>query len=559
MASPQLTTGSFTFKAGHEECDETKPDRQHSGIEQGVECPDDCADVGHANKPNRELQILTPSHTLPGRARGSPLVITGELYQDLAPSANTGSIVAPTIFGPVSCLGAVPRLDQPLDVDPSLQHFPPTRDPLSGSRPFLSSISDSRSPSTERQDEDLEDAVSAIHRQPVLDRTVESNALPFVLQGYATWISRLALDPLKLTHITRDFVYSHFEDGDQSRWIVALLANIGSRIGREDFVDATPNAITSVLHSAVRWRLRTAKSRRDLKRSELVSALDSTLGVLAVHFYVDSPIEAMTLRQEAASIFRQLCPEPAGTPVSLSSLLQHPLGCLRQYAGMSILFGVLTDVPTLFRYEIPISESQPNNLCPSSPTIQEDGVVQWLYGIPNHIILLLAKMKEMQQSGLAPNSETVASLERSIREVPPFSGSSSDQFLAVMRSVVHEGWRQAAFVYLYMAVCGDSSDTPRVKNAFKRFMRLLDGIQPGRLPDEFLTSPIILIAPAARRGRDREVIRQRAVVLHRRGRADPTNDSLLCVIEDYWARADAEGRPVVWSDVAVSRRQVLGS
>ncbi|KAH7345531.1 hypothetical protein B0J17DRAFT_42574 [Rhizoctonia solani] len=268
----------------------------------------------------------------------------------------------------------------------------------------------------------------------------------------------------------------------------------------------------------------------------------------------------MILRQEAAPIFRRLCPEPPGAPINLSSLLNHPLGCLRHYGGMSAISSIFGDTPTLFRFEVAIPGSQPDASSSSLPTIQEDGIIQWLFGIPNQIMLLFAKMKELQQDGLASNEEeTVELLEHAIREVPPFNGSSSDRFLVVIRSVVQECWRQAAFVYLYMAVCGDSSDTPRVKDAFKRFIRLLNGTKPGRLPDEFLTSPLVLIAPAAQQRRDREVIRQRAVVLHRRGRTFPPNDSLLCIIEDYWARADAERRPVVWSDVGVSRRHVLGA
>ncbi|KAH7345559.1 hypothetical protein B0J17DRAFT_702920 [Rhizoctonia solani] len=504
------------------------------------------------------------------RPRGDLLANIEEL-DDGVPSANTEiitppstGVVTPTTSESASPLGALFFHDQPLHVDPLPQRAHPANDTLSDPSLPLSLISNLVSPGTESDDvrthaeEDLEGTISVIRRDPILDRTAESNALPFVLQGYATWISRLALDPLKLRSIARDFVFSQFEDGDQSRWVIALLANIGSRIGRAELVDADSNPMISALHTAVRRRLGVVKSRHNPTRLELISTLDASFETIAMHFYADSPMEAMALRYEAAPIFRQLCPEPPNAPINLPSLLENPVGCLRQYAGMSVIFSVLSDTPTLFRFEVPIPGNQSSNLYPSLLGTQEDGIVQWLYGIPNQIILLFAKIKELQQDGLAPNGETVASLERDIHEIPPFTGSSSDRFLAVMRSVVQECWRQAAFVYLYMVVGGDTSDTPRVKDAFKRFMKLLNGTRPGRLPDEFVTSPLILISPAAQRSRDRDVIRQRAVGLHRRGRTFLTNDSILCVIEDYWARADAERRPVVWSDLAVSRGRVLG-
>ncbi|KAH7345564.1 hypothetical protein B0J17DRAFT_640303 [Rhizoctonia solani] len=275
-----------------------------------------------------------------------------------------------------------------------------------------------------------------------------------------------------------------------------------------------------------------------------------------MHIYTNSSIQTITLSQAVAPIFRQLCPEPPGAPINLSSLLQHSLRSLRQYVGINLICSVLSDMPTLFRYQVAMPSSQPYNHHPSLPAIQEDGVIQWLYGIPNQLLLLFATMKTMNQDGLLPSEEMVASLERDIREVPPFTGSSSDRFLAVVRSVVQECWRQAALVYLYMGVCRDSSNTPRVKDAFKRLVRLLNGTRPGRLPDEFLTSPLMIISPAAQQRRDREIIRERAVRLH--ARASPTNDYIMRIIEDYWSRADAEGRPNMWSDIAVSRRQVLG-
>ncbi|KAH7345560.1 hypothetical protein B0J17DRAFT_640301 [Rhizoctonia solani] len=211
-------------------------------------------------------------------------------------------------------------------------------------------------------------------------------------------------------------------------------------------------------------------------------------------------------------------------------------------------------MPTLFRYEVAISGSQPSHPHQSVSANQGDGIVQWLHGIPNQLILLFAKMISMRADGSALSEETVTSVEQEICKTLPIDSSSSDRFLAVMRLIVQECWRQVALVYLYMAVCGDSSNAPRVQQAFDRFMRLLNGTQPGRLPDEFLTLPLITISPAAQRIRDRQTITQRILGL----RTLRPNNNVTYLIEDYWARADAEGRPIMWSDVAVSRRQVLG-
>ncbi|KDN34448.1 hypothetical protein RSAG8_12452, partial [Rhizoctonia solani AG-8 WAC10335] len=349
-------------------------------------------------------------------------------------------------------------------------------------------------------EEDLEGVVSAICRAPVLDKTAESNALPFLLQGYATWIRRMAFEPLKMAHIARDFVFRHFEDRNVSRWILTLLANIGSRIGSVEFAEGKNDPMLSALQSAVRQRLGTAKCNLD--RTELVRALDSALETMVIHFFVSPFSDVMTLRQEAAPIFRQLCPGPPDATIDLSLLLRHPLVCLRQYAHVDILFSVVMDLPTLFRYDATNPGSLPSNPDRSMVEIQGGGCLQWLHGTPDQLTLLFTKMKSMRQSGLTPNTETVASIEHEIRELQPFSSSSSESFLVIARFVVQECWRQVAFVYLFMAVCGDPSDTLRVKEAFKRFTKLLNGIKPGRLPDEFLGMNLLLIAPAAQRRRE---------------------------------------------------------
>ncbi|KAH7345540.1 hypothetical protein B0J17DRAFT_713100 [Rhizoctonia solani] len=417
---------------------------------------------------------------------------------------------------------------------------------------WSSSDTETRDDSTTHEDNGPTGLVF-IHRELVLDKAAQSNVLPFVLQGFSAWISRLALDPRKLTRSTRDFVLSQIEDGEQSRWIIALLANVGSRIGSVEFVEGSSNTILSMLQTAVRRRLGTANP----KRPTLVQALSSAIQTTIIQFYASPLSEAMTLMYETAPIFRQLCPDPPDAPVDLHSLLRDPLDCLWQFAYIDIIFSVLTDMPTLCRYEVSIPGSRPSPYT-SIQASQGDGIIQWLHGIPNQLVLFFAHMKSIRGDGITPDEGTVALLERGIREIPSFDGSSSDRFLTIMRSVIQECWRQAALIYLYMAVCGESSNAPRVKEAFKRYMRLLNGTTPGRFPDEFLILTLQLISPAAQRQRDREVLKQRALGLYTRDRTHISTTFITFVMADVWTRADDEGRPIMWSDIAMSRRKLLG-
>ncbi|KAH7345554.1 hypothetical protein B0J17DRAFT_728701 [Rhizoctonia solani] len=96
-----------------------------------------------------------------------------------------------------------------------------------------------------------------------------------------------------------------------------------------------------------------------------------------------------------------------------------------------------------------------------------------------------------------------------------------------------------------------------VPGAFKRYVKLLQGTKPGRLPDEFLILTLLLISPAAEQKSDRETIRQRILGLYTRSKAVRDNYIGIFIIEDYWTRADAEGRAITWFDVAVSRKRMM--
>ncbi|KAH7345548.1 hypothetical protein B0J17DRAFT_764178 [Rhizoctonia solani] len=475
----------------------------------------------------------------------SHLLADNAINHDSIQTLPSAGMTPPLTSGQASLLAALFSLAQPADPDP-LPLSPQRRTDLL----FDSSVpsatiwplpdSEREDDVTTRDDGNTKGVVTVARRELVLDRTTQSNALPFVLQGYAAWVNRMAFEPHKLTDIARKLVFSQFEDGEQSRWSITLLANIGSQIGSMEFLQGEHNPILSTLQRTVRRRLRTVSPRHNPGRPELIKALDCAVETMLIHFFISPLSEVMTLRQEAAPIFRQLCPEPPGAPIDLLSLLQHPLGCMRQYAQIDVFSSVIMDMPSLFQYDITIPTSRPSALCRSVSVNQDDGAIQWLHGIPNEIILLFAKMKTIQQSGSIPNKETITSLEWDIHELQPFTSCSSDRFLTIMRSVVQECWRQTAFVYLYMVVCGDSYDTPRVREALRRYMRLLNGTNPGRLPDEFLIMNIVLIAPAARRPRDREAIRKRLQGIFMLGKTFRANKIFIRIIEDNWTRADVD-------------------
>ncbi|CEL61382.1 hypothetical protein RSOLAG1IB_09985 [Rhizoctonia solani AG-1 IB] len=425
-----------------------------------------------------------------------------------------------------------------------------------------STLSTWTSPNTEHEefssdDEDPEGACRMICRPLALDKNVESNALPFVLQNYAPWVHRMAFEPLKVASVVRNFVAKQFEASQESRWTLTLLANIGGRLGGGAIFGDTDLSMISTLQTQMRRQLADVKSIGDDKipRNLSVRTLDATLETIVVHLFTSPACEWLTLMREAAPVFRQLCSEPPGLPINLPGLLRQPDVCLRHYAQLDILCATVMDIPMLFRYDCTPQNVQ--HVCESVMEIQGDSGAHWLHGTPDRFVAMFAKINAMREDGWMPTPEIVAVFERGIQEFQPIYSHSCDSFLSATRILVQECWRQVAYIYLYMGLCGDSSNVPRVRRAFKQFMKLVNSTKPGHMPDEFLIMNFILSAPAAEKQRDREVIRRRMQGLKVNGPIHGADDCAN-IIESYWADADTEGRPVLWSDISKARIRVLG-
>ncbi|CCO33638.1 COP9 signalosome complex subunit 1 [Rhizoctonia solani AG-1 IB] len=152
-----------------------------------------------------------------------------------------------------------------------------------------------------------------------------------------------------------------------------------------------------------------------------------------------------------------------------------------------------------FRYNISFTQETWDRIA------TEDGL-QWLRGLPGQFLVLLAWINSLcEEFGANVDPQVVAEIEGRIRSARFAPGVSSDPILTVRRLAVKECWRQAVFVYLYMALCGAAADDPRVARAVKAFTRIINGVKPGHNPDTFLLIPMHVVGVAASRRKEHEM------------------------------------------------------
>ncbi|KAH7338160.1 hypothetical protein B0J17DRAFT_661089 [Rhizoctonia solani] len=292
-----------------------------------------------------------------------------------------------------------------------------------------------------------------------------------------------------------------------------------------------------------------------MNRENAMRVLDRTLEIMTLQIYTQSMAACIQLMEEAAPVFRLACPEPPGQALHLPNiLLKHGIN-LRHYASIDIMTSALTGRPTFFEYQAPFSLE----LCERVLQSQESSGLYWLHGVPDQFIMMIACINSLCKiPGASTNLGLVAQVERDLPQIRVIVDHQGDSALRIGRVVVQECWRHAIFIYFYMVLCGSNISDPRVVHAQKGFMCLVKGIRPGRNPDAFLVSPMIIAGVATCKERDRIILRQRVLNIREYTTPRTSGNDAWMQVEDVWARTRIEGRVAVWSDLRIACFRISG-
>ncbi|KAH7311790.1 hypothetical protein B0J17DRAFT_773473 [Rhizoctonia solani] len=432
--------------------------------------------------------------------------------------------------------------------------------PSSSSTPPSTNGSTWPSPDTEEdiesetsEDSDPEGVRQLVCGTPTLEPTVQSNSLPFVLYSYATMATRTIYEPLQMAGQMKGWLTDRFNYSEESRTGVTMLANIfhtiwNTRTSATDYIPMASRVATQLRQRVI--RASSSLSLAAQNQAQKTRTLGDALEIITLQFQTDSLRSMIDTMAETAPLFRSACPEAAHELIDLPAKLMHPDICLRHFTLIDVLFSVTTLRPMLFRYNTHFDKEFRD---------REDVGMQWFNGIPGEFILIMARINMLLSDRWANvDPGVVVEMEQRLQDFKSAPGKSPDAYLMVARLAVQECWRLAVLIYLYMSLCSANATDPRVEKAQRSFMRVLDRTKPSRTPDVFLLAPLNIVGRVTYRPREREIIRQRLLNLQECAHPGTCGNDAVRILEDVWARADAEGRPAVWSDARVATLAVTG-
>ncbi|KAJ1310631.1 hypothetical protein OPQ81_009160 [Rhizoctonia solani] len=408
---------------------------------------------------------------------------------------------------------------------------PPSEGITSHRWPTLDEDSDSDDP------EDVRDALASavpITGNPEIESVIDCCSL---------WMIRFLFEPLRGIPTAKDNILQGFARGGETMWRIMLLANIVWQVAGPTPGDIDNPPYLSALYSHITQRLDTARthfeSSREMDRCYALGAMEQTYELISIVCKIGSLVDIVNLMQRAAPVFRRACPDPPEKLVNLPSLLTTIDISLQSYATHDIILSMITQRPMFFRFDV----AYPPHLSESSFHAEDGPGLRWLYGIPDWLMIILARMNTMLEDyGSCLDPLVATALEEEIRSKRTIVAGGVDPSLSMGRIVVQESWRLAALIYLFMALCGADSKDPRVTKVYSKFMKLYTGVEAHRIPDSFLVLPMLILGLPASRTADRNLIRSRMAQLTECSRPKTFGNEILKILDDIWARADERAR-----------------
>ncbi|KAF8761920.1 hypothetical protein RHS01_01296 [Rhizoctonia solani] len=369
----------------------------------------------------------------------------------------------------------------------------------------------------------------------------------------ASWMTRFLFEPARIIQITQGYILRGYSFGNESRQTMIFISNAALAISKSTAYELTGFSIVyQRLVDAVSAARQNAKEVTAIEAMQVMEYSHEFISTLCI---VGSLVSVLHVMDLYAPIFRRACPEPDDRLVNLPRTLTTITIHLQYFVTLDVLLSIITRRPMFFRYDLTFLSPEDEELLNMS-----DGPgLRWLYGVPDRLMVTLAKMNTfLEDFGSLLERDRVKELEEEIRAfnsiVLPNKGM--DPSLGLARTVVQESWRLAAYVYLYMGLCGADSNDGRVVRVQRKFMRLLETIMPRRNPDAFLVLPMFILGIATSSSADQSFLLARLWGVAECSRPETMANDMVRILKYVWSLTG--NRPIMWSDLRIACLGVIG-
>ncbi|CAE6475428.1 unnamed protein product [Rhizoctonia solani] len=236
------------------------------------------------------------------------------------------------------------------------------------------------------------------------------------------------------------------------------------------------------------------------------------------------------------------------TYIPLSNLLHSHAHEAAYFALIDCTYAMASGLPQQLEYDTTMYQQ------PSIFSLH-----QWAHNFPTEFQLVLADINACRDQ--SPTARDWKDVETWLLAWQPSPGDYTfpESWMTVTWYAVQESWRLALLAYLYLAVCGDSSDEQRIQSCIKQIIQVVGTVKkrgPSKGHVSFFVQYLV-VGICARSETHRKIARERLLAQSEtRSRLIRASD-FVPVLDHLWHGAAADGRPIKWNDYMRSREAVL--
>ncbi|KAF8594320.1 hypothetical protein BDV93DRAFT_529373 [Ceratobasidium sp. AG-I] len=304
------------------------------------------------------------------------------------------------------------------------------------------------------------------------------------------------------------------------------------------------------------YQIRESTASLELDNSELIMRLSGLNDLQFCALMLWGSFKGYSMFRSSAPLFLQVAlnyPEnySHNFDISIYNTLYHGEFVLRQFVFFDTVSALAFGTTPLISYDTA-----------PGPTRSEGSgfALEWIYGCPSHIILLMAKINTWRTSGWTQHRSTYEEwrdIEKMLQDWSPDIDPKDDSSNVVGRLAVHECWRHATFIYLYMGMCNVDSTDPRVQMSVRQIVRLINVIELSGSLERHALIPYLIAGIAARQETHRATICSKVSAANGQKAWIFRGDEFVPVLDHLWRGAGSGGSPTTWDDYVSSRRNAL--
>lgn len=393
---------------------------------------------------------------------------------------------------------------------------------------------------------------ASIPRNPQirLDSSILNQTISLILSQYSKLTRHIIFKPPALP--IQDGIRRRANDSEIALWSMYLGAKI---------IEDISNGNTGQRYMG--WI-----TRFNQKVTESCSATELDLADLEARFstfhHLATWAYAISGTSTGYSLFRRytpmflryaaLLPElwSENSTISVSAALQIRKGhySIKNFVLHDTVVALALGVPPLIHYD-------------TSALWAEEGQakhLEWVYGFPAGIIVLLAKITAWRVSrmmGQFPNRNEWFEIEGRLQSWSSTVDHTDEASDDIARLAVQEAWRQATLLYLYMGMCEVNSADPRVESCVRQIVQLANSIGAGTPLEMHIFIPCLIAAAAARQEKHRATLRSKIAIFRNLSSLMLRGADFVTVLDHLWHGTASGGRPITWEDYVQSRCAAL--